>query len=206
MRAATARMVRCFTVRRERTTADAARRTGKHRTMRAVPPRIVPALYAALKTLPLAHAAHVHPLTGLAVFHPHAVAHPGFVLRFGQAHFMQTFHGRDVGLLEMPAHRFVHALRLDQLPHPELRRFVAVLVFRAALDHNARPRLQYRAAYQTPVFGEDLGHAQLDSDDSVDCHRSRPSFSQHARSGYWLRLRDRKSTRLNSSHGYISYA
>src|SRR5256884_8460594 len=47
--------------RRERTTADAARRTVKHRTMRAVAARIVPALYAALKTLALAHAAHVHP-------------------------------------------------------------------------------------------------------------------------------------------------
>src|SRR5438034_7929277 len=44
-----------------RSTADAARRTVKHRTMRAVAARIVPALYAALKTLALAHAAHVHP-------------------------------------------------------------------------------------------------------------------------------------------------
>src|SRR2546429_55088 len=38
------------------------------------------------------------------------------------------------------------------------------------------------------------------------CHgRARASFSLTLRAGAMLRL-DRKSTRLNSSHGYISYA
>src|SRR6478752_9814798 len=36
--------------------------------------------------------------------------------------------------------------------------------------------------------------------------RSTPSSAEAERFGRWMRPADRKSTRLNSSHGYISYA
>ena len=70
----------------------------------------------------------------------------------------------------MPGHGLVHALRLDEFHEAELRGVVAVFFFRAALHHNARTRLQNGAPNQVAVFGEDLRHAQLDSDNSVDCH------------------------------------
>src|SRR5215469_9970910 len=154
----------------KRTAADTARRAVEHRTVRRVASGVVPALHAALKALAFADAADIHQFAGLETLHQHAVANFGFVFRFAKSHFVKHFHRRDVGLLEMPGHGLVHPLRLDEFDQAQLRRLVAVFVFRAALHHHARAGLQNRAADQAAVFGKDLRHAQLDSDDSVDCH------------------------------------
>src|SRR5215472_5531003 len=154
----------------KRTATDAARRAVKHRTVRRVASRVVPALHAALKALALADAADIHQFAGFEAFHQHAVADFGFVFRFAKAHFVKHFHRRNVGFLEVPRHSLIYALRLDEFDQTKLRGFIAVLVFRAALHHYTRSRLQHRAADQAAVFGEDLRHAQLDSDDSVDGH------------------------------------
>ncbi len=67
--------------RRKRTRADAARRAVMHRAVRRVAAAIVPALHAALKSLALADAGHVHQLADLESVDQHAVAGLGFVLR-----------------------------------------------------------------------------------------------------------------------------
>ena len=77
----------------------------------------------------------------------------------------------------MPGHGFIHALRLDEFYEPELRGFVAVVLFCAALHHHARARLQHGASDQRAVCLEDLRHAQLDSDNSVDRHFPFLSFA-----------------------------
>src|SRR5207244_7329056 len=70
----------------------------------------------------------------------------------------------------------------------ELHRFVAVFFFRAALHDDTWTRLQHGATNQGAVVLEDLRHAQLDSDNSVDRHRLFSFLSQRvAGCGYWLR-------------------
>src|SRR5208283_78496 len=78
--------------------------------------------------------------------------------------------GRHVGLLEVPGHCLIHALWLDEFHQAELRGVVAVLFLGAALHHDTGAGLQHGYADEVAVRGEHLGHAQLDSDDSVDCH------------------------------------
>src|SRR5713226_1659499 len=142
----------------------------EHRTVRGIAAAVVPALDAAGKAFALGHAADVDKFAGLKIFHQHAIADFGFVLRFLDAHFLQNLHGRHAGFLEVPGHGFVDALRLDEFHEPKLRGFVAVFVHRAALHDNTWPRLQHGAADQRAVVGEDLRHPQFDSDNSVDRH------------------------------------
>src|SRR6266404_5217456 len=172
--------------RRERTAADAARCAMMHRTVRCVAAAVVPAFDAALEALALAHAAYIHELAGLEILHQHAVAHLGLVLRFLDAHFLHHFHRRNIGLLEMPCHRLVHALRLDEFHETQLRGLVPVVLFRPALHHHARARLKNGAPDERAVFDEHLRHAQLDSDNSVDRHCSFLSLAA-CLEGYWLR-------------------
>jgi hypothetical protein len=48
--------------------------------------------------------------------------------------------------------------------------------------------LQHRAANESTVIGEDLRHAQLDSDNSVNRHRLFSLFAAClVTAGYWLR-------------------
>src|SRR6267378_2885963 len=68
--------------RRKGTAADAARRPVMHRAVRRIAAAVMPALYAALKTLALADAADINKFAGLEVLHQHAVADFRFVLRF----------------------------------------------------------------------------------------------------------------------------
>src|SRR5208337_2162206 len=126
--------------------------------------------YAARETPAFAHAGNIHELTRLEALDQHAIANLGFILGFGDAHFLQNLDRGHVGLLEVPGHRLVHALRLDEFHQAELRGVVAVLFLRAALHHNARAGLQHGHTDQVAVCGEDLRHAQLDSDNSVNCH------------------------------------
>src|SRR6267378_715220 len=172
--------------RRKGTAPNAARRAVMHRAVRRIAAAVMPALYAALKTLALADAADINEFAGLKILHQHAVADFRLVLRFLDAHFLQHLHGRDVGLLEVPGHGLVDALRLDEFHEPQLRGLVAVGLLRPALYHHARPRLKNGAPRQRAVFQEDLRHPQLDSDDSVDSHFPRLSFAACLR-WYWLR-------------------
>src|SRR3989449_6411734 len=99
-----------------------------------------------------------------------------------------TPHGRELnGILQDPAHHSVHAARVDLQRH--LRRYVPrrrvlpgvpgpQLLGRVHRRHADRGRL--------PALGRRRAHPQ-------DARRRRLQG-------------DRKSTRLNSSHGYISYA
>src|SRR3989442_440416 len=70
----------------------------------------------------------------------------------------------------MARHSLVHALRLDEFDEAQLHRVLAVLAFHAALHDGAWSRLQHRASHQRAVWLEHLGHPQLDSENSVDCH------------------------------------
>jgi len=80
-----------------------------------------------------------------------------------------------------------HALRLDEFHKSQLRGFVAIVLFRAALYTTQGPRLKNRAARQRPVFQEDLRQCpSLIPMVSVDCHFLRLS-SQHAFKGIGLR-------------------
>src|SRR5438309_2306122 len=163
--------------RRKRTASDATRSAMMHRAVRRIASGIVPALHAALKTLTLAHAAHVHEFASLEVLHEHPVADLRLVLRFLDAHFVQHLHGRNAGLLEVPSHGLVHALRFDEFYEPQLRGLVSVRLLRAALYHYARPRLKDGAPHERAVVDENLRHPQLDSDNSVDRHFPRLSFA-----------------------------
>src|SRR6266851_5542105 len=163
--------------RRKRAAADAARRAVMHRAVRRIAATVVPALHAALKTLALADAAHIDEFAGLEILHQHAVADFRLVLRFLDAHFLQHLHGRDIGFLEVPGHGLVDALRLDEFHEAELRGFVSIRLFRAALHHHARPRLKHGAPDERAVVDEHLRHAQLDSDNSIDCHYPCLSFA-----------------------------
>src|SRR5216684_2845799 len=157
-----------------------------HRTVRRVAAAIVPALDAPLKALALAYAAYIHELAGFEILNQHAVAHLGLVLRFLDADFLQHFHRRNIGLFEMPRHSLVYALRLDEFHETQLCSLITVILFRPALHHHARPCLQNRAPRQCAVLQEDLRHAQLDSDNSVDRHCSFLSLAA-CLEGYWLR-------------------
>ncbi len=157
--------------RRKRTAADAARRAVKHRTVRRIAARVMPALHAARKALALADTAHIHKLARREILHQHAVADFCFVRRLFDAHFLKHFHRRHTGLLEMPGHGLVHALWLDEFHEAQLRCFVAVDLLCTALHDHARPRLQHRASDKSSIRLEDLRHPQLDSDNPVDRHR-----------------------------------
>src|SRR5580704_5262712 len=142
----------------------------EHRTVGCVAAGIVPALHAARESLTLADAGDVHQLARFESFHQHAIANLRFVFRLFQTNFAHDLHGRHVGLLEVSSQRLVHALRLHEFHQTQLRRVVAILRFGASLHHNTRARLKHRATYQVAVFREDLRHAQLDTDNSVDRH------------------------------------
>src|SRR5713101_4464048 len=163
--------------RRKRAAADAARRAVMHRAVRRIAATVVPALHAALKSLALADAAHIDEFAGLEILHLHAVADFRLVLRFLDAHFLQHFHGRDIGFLEVPGHGLIDALRLDEFHEAELRGVVPIRLFRAALYHHARSRLEHGAPHERAVIDEHLRHPQLDPDDSVDCHYPCLSFA-----------------------------
>src|SRR5258708_28526640 len=92
--------------RRKRTAANAARCAVKHRTVRGIAARVVPALHAAGKPFALAYAADVHQLASLETVHQYPVADFGFVLRFAffgfeDPHFAHHFHRRNIGFLKM---------------------------------------------------------------------------------------------------------
>ena len=147
----------------------------KHRTVRGIAARVVPALYATSKSFALANAADVHQLARLETVHQHPVADFGFVLRFAffgleHAHFAHHFHRRNIGFLKMTGQRFIHTLRFDEFHQSQLRRFVSVFLLGTHLHHNAWTSLQYRAADQIAVFGKNLRHAQFNSDNSFDRH------------------------------------
>src|SRR5450432_1508210 len=156
--------------RRKRTATDAARSAVKHGTVRGVAAGVMPALHAASKTFAFAYAADVDQLARFEIFHQHAVADFGFVFRFVQADFLENFHGCRAGFLEMSGHGFVDALRLDEFHEAELRGFVAVDGYGAALHNHAGAGLQDGASDRRAVVLEDLRHSQLDSDNPVDCH------------------------------------
>src|SRR5215472_5306414 len=156
--------------RRKRTAADAAGRAMEHGAVGGVAAGIVPALDAAGKAAALADAGDVNQFAGLKAFHQHTVADFGFVLRFLDADFLQDFHRSHVGFLEVAGKGLVDALWLDEFHEAELRGVIAVLFLGAALHDNAGTRLKNGAAYEAAVFGEDLRHAELDSDNSVDWH------------------------------------
>src|SRR6266566_1303598 len=161
----------------ERARADAARRAMEHGAVRRVAAAIVPAFHAALEAAAFAHAADIDELAGLKAVHQHAVANLGLVARFLDAHFTEQFHRRDARAFVMARHSLVHALRLDEFDEAQLHGVIAVFAFRAALDDHARSRLQHRASHQCAVWLEHLGHPQLDSENSVDCHSLlRPRF------------------------------
>src|SRR6516225_3894780 len=155
---------------RERTAADAAWCAMEHRTVSRVPACIVPALHAACEAATLADAGDVNQLAGLEVLDQHAVANLGFILRFGDAHFLQNLDRSHVRLLEVACHRLVYALRLHEFDQAQLRSVVAVLFLGAALNYNARACLKHSATDEVAVFSEHLRHAQFDSDNSIDCH------------------------------------
>src|SRR6266851_7489864 len=163
--------------RRKGTAANAAWRAMMHRAVRRIAAAVMPALYAALKTLALADAADIDEFAGLEVLHQHTVADFRLVLRFLDAHFLQHLHRRDIGFLEVPSHGLVDALRLDEFHQAELRGFVSVRLLGAALYHHARPRLKNGAPDERAVVDEHLRHAQLDSDNSIDCHYPCLSFA-----------------------------
>src|SRR5277367_598644 len=172
----------------KRAATDAAWRAVKHRTVRRIAASVVPALHAAGKTLTLADAAYIHKLACREIFHQHAVADFCFVRRLFNTHFLKNLHRRYAGLLEMPGHGFVHALRLDEFHEAELRGFVAVDLLRTALHHYTRARLQDCASNQRSICLEDLRHPQLDSDNPVDRHRFVSLFRSLPCFWYWLRL------------------
>src|SRR5262249_11228590 len=152
------------------------------RTVCGVTASVVPAFHAAGKTLTLADATDVHQLTGLEILNQHAVPDLRLVLRFLDPNFLQDLHRGHIGLLEMAGQGPVHALRLADLDHAHLRGVIAILLFRAALHHDAGPGLQSRAPDQIAVSGKDLRYAHLDSNNPVTRHFLF-SLSQLASSG-----------------------
>src|ERR1035438_5583970 len=142
----------------------------EHLTVSGVTAGKVPTLDPTCKATALTDAGNVDEFTGCKVFDQHTVANFCFILRFLDANFLQNLHGCYVGFFEMSGHGFVDALRLDEFDEAKLRGVVAVFCFGAALHYNAGTRLQNGATDQVAVRGEDLGHAQLDSDNAFDCH------------------------------------
>src|SRR5579864_300520 len=160
----------------KRTAANAAWRAMMHGAVRGIASAEVPPFYGAGKALALGDAGHVHEFPGLEAIDQHAVAGLGIIGGIIEANFAQAAHGRDIGLLEVSHHGLGDALRLDEFHKSELRGIVAVFFLGAPLHHNAGPGLQHRAPNRGAIFGEDLGHAQLDSEYSVDSHESYPSL------------------------------
>ena len=101
----------------------------------------MPALDATSKAFAFAHTGNIDQFSGFEVLYQHAVADFRFVLGLGNAHFLEHFHRRDIGLFEVAGHGFVDALRLDEFHETQLRGVVAVLVLGTALDNDTRPRL-----------------------------------------------------------------
>src|SRR2546422_7376238 len=80
--------------------------------------------------------------------------------------------------------------RSTLFPYTTLFRSGASLL---ANGHETVPRARHRAAHEQQVsFGIHLDHLEAELREAA-----RPHMARHP---------DRKSTRLNSSHGYISYA
>src|ERR1700674_3236654 len=142
----------------------------KHGTVRRIAAAKVPALYAAGAPFALAYAGHVHELADFEAVHQDAVAGLRFVLRIFQAEFAEVAHGRDVGLLEMSGEGLGDALRLDEFHQAELHRLIAVFIFGPPLYDDAGPCLKNGAGYSRAVIGEDLRHAEFDSEYAGDCH------------------------------------
>src|ERR1700686_3115001 len=130
----------------------------------------MPALHAARKAATLPDTGDVDELASLEIFHQPAVADFRFVFRFRDANFLHDFHRSHVSLFEVAGHCLVDALRLDEFDEAELRGVVAVFFLGPGLHDDAGARLENGATHEDAVFGEDLRHAELDSDDSVDCH------------------------------------
>ena len=75
--------------------------------------------------------------------------------------------GGQARLLEVPLHGLRQALDLACFHEAELDRGVAVLRARLPLHDHARPRLDDGHGDGPPVFGVDLGHADLLADESL---------------------------------------
>src|SRR5690242_15774357 len=71
----------------------------------------------------------------------------------------------------MARQRLVDPLRLNEFHEAQLDGIVAIFVHCAPLHHHAWARLQHRARHRRAIIGEDLRHAELDSENSIDCHR-----------------------------------
>src|SRR2546422_3799150 len=83
---------------------------------------------------------------------------------------------------------------------PRSTLFPYTTLFRSVLDHPERDHAAQRGALQDdPHDATALGHGHIDQNDISLQIRKRGQRLVPA-------SRDRKSTRLNSSHGYISYA
>src|SRR6185312_5603228 len=157
--------------RRKRARADSTRCAMEHRAVARFTASVVPALHAALKPFALAHATHVHVLTHLETIHQHAVAGLCLVLRILQANLAKVPHRRNASLFEMAGQRLVDPLRLDKFHEAQLDSVIAVLIHRAPLHHDTWAGLQHRERHCCAVIGEDLCHAEFDSENSIDCHR-----------------------------------
>jgi hypothetical protein len=66
-----------------------------------------------------------------------------------------------VRLLEMPGHRLIDALFLDELDQAQLHGLIAVFGRRLTLHDHARPRLQHRNRHHRAVGTENLSHPNL---------------------------------------------
>src|SRR5690348_8177564 len=157
--------------RRKRARADSARCAMEHRAVARFAAAVVPALHTALKTFALAHAAHIDVFAYLKAIHQNAVARLSLVLRILQANLAEVPHRRDARLFEMARQRLVDPLRLNEFHEAQLDGIVAIFVHCAPLHHHAWARLQHRARHRRAIIGEDLRHAELDSENSIDCHR-----------------------------------
>src|SRR5215470_14182983 len=97
----------------------------------------------------------------------------------------------------MTRQRLVYALRLYEFHKAELRSFITVFFCRSALNNDTWTRLQNGATHKVSVFGEDLRHSQLDSDNSVDRHFLFSLFRSLSAPGeYWLRTAQILTTAL----------
>src|SRR5262249_45332952 len=91
---------------------------------------------------------------------------PGFVTLHGN--FSSESSRPDICFLEMTGHRFIHALRLDELDEPELHGVVPVGLLRLLLNDDARTGLNHRHGNNCSVVLEKLRHTDLFSQQSVN--------------------------------------
>src|SRR5580704_336457 len=160
----------------KRARSNATRSAMKHRTVRSVTATEVPPLDAALKAFAFADPGNIHQLANFEVIHQNSIPWLGFILRIGNSKFADISQRSDTSLLEVPGHRFVHPLRLDELDQSQLHCVVAIFVFRPPLHYHARAGLQHGARNRRAVFGEYLRHAKFYSEYSVDRHFVRSFF------------------------------